>query len=337
MGFNDLISDYLVGEGGQETPRHPCRACGSDNTQLRGSKPGWTSATEYSFYDCRACGLLFVEPFAGFEVYNDAYYRGEGPDPFVDYESEYRDWRSTDRRIELNDCVRIAEHYLRRTLADSGVTAEGSTRSSPNSELGRPVRWLDFGCGAGALLKCLRDRGEIAGRPIKIVGHDVGSYAEALSSVDHFQILAIDALNQQPDESYDVISMIEVIEHLPAPAEQINLISRLLKPGGLLLLTTGNLQSPMAKRQGIFYGYCAPEIHISLFSPQSLTKLYERAGLSSFRVKYRGVVDFKVLKTLRHRPVLKCLARLLLLLPPIRSIVDFLFGVSAMPCAIKRA
>lgn len=314
---------------------HLCRACGSDNTVLRGNKPGWTSVTKYSFYDCRACGLLFVEPFAGFEIYNDAYYRGEGPDPFVDYESEYRDWRSTDRRLELIDFVRIAESYLRRVAADNNVSTQESTGNSQRSELERPIRWLDFGCGAGALLKCLRERAEIAGRPIEIFGHDVGSYADALASVDQFRILNIEDLKEQPSESYDVISMIEVIEHLPAPAEQINLISRLLKPGGMLLLTTGNLQCPIAKRQGIYYGYCAPEIHVSLFSPQSITQLYTRAGLSPLQVKYRGVVDFKVVKTLRHRRILKSLARLALLVPPVRSVVDILFGVSAMPCAVK--
>jgi 2-polyprenyl-3-methyl-5-hydroxy-6-metoxy-1,4-benzoquinol methylase len=62
--------------------------------------------------------------------------------------------------------------------------------------------------------------------------------------------------------------MIEVIEHLPDPSAAIALISRLLKPGGLLLLTTGNLDSPVARRQGIHYRYCAPEIHVSLFNPR---------------------------------------------------------------------
>lgn len=299
-----------------------CRACGSNHTTLRGRKPGWSSSREYSFYDCQDCGLLFVEPFAGFEIYNDAYYRGEGPDPFVDYEAEYRDWRRTDRGLEFEDFVRIAREHL------GSATPDGSSR---------PLAWLDFGCGAGGFLKYLRELGSLAGRPLELTGHDVGSYAEQLARQDGFRILDLQALAREPEARYDIISMIEVIEHLPAPAEQLALVERLLKPGGLLLLTTGNLDSPAARRLGIHYGYCAPEIHVSLFSPRSLAHLYTAHGLAPREFRFRGATTFKVVKTLRHRPVLRWLARLALRFPPLRGWVDRRYGVSAMPCAVKPA
>ena len=300
-----------------------CRACGSTHTTLRGRKPGWTSSREYSFHDCTDCGLLFVEPFAGFDIYNDAYYRGEGPDPFVDYESEYRDWRRTDRGLEFDDFARIASAHF----------SACPSLSVPAS----PVAWLDFGCGAGGFLKYLRERRSFHGRSLHLTGHDVGSYAELLARDDGFRILNLDALAREPDASYDVISMIEVIEHLPAPSEQLALVARLLKPGGLLLLTTGNLDCPVARRRGIYYGYCAPEIHVSLFSPRSLAHLYRRHGLAPRAVRFRGAVTYKVVKTLRHRPALRGLARAALVLPPVRRLVDWLYGVSAMPCAVKPA
>jgi SAM-dependent methyltransferase len=294
-----------------------CRACSSAATTLRGRKPGWTSPREYSFHDCTECGLLFVEPFAGFEIYNDAYNRGEGPDPFVDYASEYRDWRTTDRGLEFDDFARLARGHFAATASSA------------------PIAWLDFGCGAGGFLKYLRELGSLAGRPLELTGHDVGSYADQLARVDGFRILDLAAIAREPDARYDVITMIEVIEHLPAPSEQLALVSRLLKPGGLLLLTTGNLDCPVARRQGIYYGYCAPEIHVSLFSPRSLAHLYRRHGLVPHTVRYRGAVAFKVVKTLRHRPALRALARAALWFPPVRWLVDWLYGVSAMPCAVK--
>ena len=213
-----------------------CRACGSLRTRLRGTRRGRTRPTEFSFHDCTDCGLLFVEPFAGFELYDDAYYRGQGPDPFVDYETEYRDWRATDRRLELADLHRLAADHLR-----------GDARPGP-------VRWLDFGCGAGALLKYLRDQGTIAGRPLELAGHDVGSYANLLRDRDGFRILGLEQLAEEAPGTYDVISMIEVIEHLPAPLPPVETIARLLRPGGLLLLTTGNLDCPVARRQGLNFG-----------------------------------------------------------------------------------
>lgn len=298
-----------------------CRACGSARTRPRGEKTGAYLRRTFTFHDCADCGLLFVEPFSGFGVYDDAYYRGEGPDPYVDYETEYRDWRSSDRRHELADLVGIAADHLRRNRApDQGA---------------EPLRWLDFGCGAGALLKCLRDTGRLAGRNLELTGHDVGSWADRLRSEERLRILGPEELAALPGGSFDVISMIEVIEHLPFPQEPVELAARLLRPGGLLLLTTGNLGSPAARRAGLAHHYCAPEIHVSLFNPDSLARLYARSGLLPVKVRFRGAIRFKVLKTLRHRPRLRSIASLALRLPPVIAAVDLLYGVSAMPCAVK--
>ena len=89
-----------------------CRACGSTQLTLRGKKLGEFIREEFAFHTCRDCELLFVEPFSGFEIYNDAYYRGQGPDPFVDYATEYRDYRCTDRALEFADLARLAESHL---------------------------------------------------------------------------------------------------------------------------------------------------------------------------------------------------------------------------------
>lgn len=305
---------------------HPCRACGSSNVTLRGRKHGEFIKSEFEFHQCRDCGLMFVEPFSGFEIYNDAYYRGRGPDPYVDYETEYHDWRASDRGLEFDDMARLASDFFQ----------------SPNSRLpspttAAPVRWLDFGCGSGAFLKYLRDHGPIHGRPLDLTGHDVGSYADLLKTRDRFRILDLDELSREPSDRYDVISMIEVLEHLPHPHDPLALVARLLKPGGLLLLTTGNLDSPVARRQGIHYRYCAPEIHVSLFNPHALAHLYRRVGLEPRFVRYHGAVKFKVLKSLRHQRPLRALASAALALPPVVRAVDALYGVSAMPCAVKPA
>lgn len=307
---------------------HACRACGSAHVTLRGRKHGGFLRREFEFHQCRDCGLMFVEPFSGFEIYNDAYYRGRGPDPYVDYETEYHDWRASDRGLEFDDLARLASEYFARAQLPSP-----SLPISPSPHL--PIRWLDFGCGSGAFLKYLREHGPIHGRPLELTGHDVGSYAELLKTHDRFRILDLAELSREPADRYDAISMIEVIEHLPQPHEPLALVARLLKPGGLLLLTTGNLDSPVARRQGIHYRYCAPEIHVSLFNPHALAQLYRRVGLEPHFVRYHGAVKFKVLKSLRHQRPLRTMAAAALALPPVVRAVDALYGVSAMPCATK--
>jgi 2-polyprenyl-3-methyl-5-hydroxy-6-metoxy-1,4-benzoquinol methylase len=325
---------------------------------LRGRKRGEFIKREFEFHACGECGLLFVEPFSGFEIYNEAYYRGAGPDPFVDYETEYRDWRRSDRGLEFRDVVRIADSHVlagkrRRekregsentpssSLPSSSAPGTSVPSPSPSSFLPSPgaerLRWLDFGCGAGGFLKFLRERGQIGGRPLDLQGHDVGSYADMLKQKDGFRILDLEELSREPDASYEIISMIEVLEHLPDPVAALTLIARLLKPGGLLILTTGNMDNPVARRQGIHYRYCAPEIHVTLFNPRCLARLYRSVGLEPHAVRYRGAVKFKVVKSLRHRRVLRAFARFVLLFPPAVRAVDWLYGVSAMPCAVKRS
>jgi SAM-dependent methyltransferase len=269
---------------------------------------------------------MFVEPFSGFEIYNDAYYRGHGPDPYVDYETEYHDWRRSDRGLEFDDMARIAQRHVAATRHGDHLSAKAP-----------PLRWLDFGCGSGAFLKYLRERRSLGGPDLELTGHDVGSYAELLKTKDGFRILGLNELSAEPGERYDVISMIEVIEHVPAPLEPLALAARLLTPGGLLLLTTGNLDSPIARRQGIHYRYCAPEIHVSLFNPQCLTRLYRHVGLEPFHVRYRGAVKFKVVKSLRHHRALRAVASAALSFPPVVRAIDGIYGVSAMPCAVKPA
>jgi SAM-dependent methyltransferase len=295
-----------------------CRCCGSRDLAPHGRKPGAFIKREFQFQRCGECGFMTVEPFSGYEIYNDAYYRGEGPDPYVDYAAEYHNWRTSDRLLEFEDLVGIAGRYL------------GSNDENP----GR-LHWLDFGCGSGALLMYLRFRDTLRGRPLMLTGHDVGSYADLLKTKEGFRILNLQELEAEPDARFDVISMIEVLEHLPTPLETIRLVSRLLKPGGMLLLTTGNMDSPIARRQGINYRYCAPEIHVSLFTPRSLRRIYRRAGLLPHLVRYTGAVKFKVLKTLRHHRVQRAVAAAALKFPPVVRAVDSLYGVSGMPCAVK--
>lgn len=296
-----------------------CRLCGSSHVEPRGHKPGQFIRREFEFFRCRECGFLFVEPFSGFEIYNEAYYRGEGPDPYVDYENEYRHWQRTDRMLEFEDLFRVAGELVPAAPAQPSA----------------PLRWLDFGCGAGAFLKFLRARAALHGRPLELTGHDVGEYAERLKREDGFRIVDLDELSSEPAERYDVISMVEVIEHLPEPSAPIALIARLLKPGGILLLTTGNLDCRVARRQGIHYRYCMPEIHVSLFTPRSLTWLYRQHGLQPRQVQLHGAIKFKVLKSLRHRPALRAAAKLALGFPPVVRLIDHFYGVSLMPCAVK--
>jgi len=297
-----------------------CRCCGSRQVILKGTKHSRFLGRDFDFWHCPACDFTFVEPFSGYAIYDDAYYRGQGPDPYVDYESEYRDYRATDRMLEFDDLWRVSTRFI------AGNMPEGA------------VEWLDFGCGAGGLLKYLADRGELrmgARRwPLRLTGHDVGIYADRLRRDDGFRVLGLEELAAEPGARYDVISMVEVVEHVEFPDPVFALAARLLKPGGLLLLTTGNISSLVAKSMGLDYGYVMPEVHVGYFTPRALRIIYARHGLLPVRFRYDGAVRFKVVKTLKTGGRQR-LARLAMRLPLVVRAIDGLFGTSRMPCAMK--
>ncbi len=297
-----------------------CRCCGSGQVTHVGRKHGRFLARDFDFWHCPACDYMFVEPFPGYAVYDSAYYEGRGADPYVDYEAEHRDYRSTDRMIEFDDLWRIASQFIEDNLPEGAV------------------EWLDFGCGAGGLLRYLADKGAAGSGsrrwPIRVTGHDVGTYAERLRVADGMRILGLDQLEAMPGGNYDVISMIEVVEHLEFPDPVFALAARLLKPGGLLLLTTGNLSGIVPRIKGLRYAYVIPEIHVGYFTPRALEGIYARHGLRPVRFRYDGVVRFKVIKTLRT-PGKQRLARMAMGLPLVVGALDWLFGTSRMPCAVK--
>ncbi len=297
-----------------------CRCCGSRRLTLRGTKRSRFLGADFDFWHCPACDYMFVEPFAGYEVYDDAYYRSLGPDPYVDYEAEYRDYRATYRVLEFDDLWRLAAGFIGRNVAEG------------------PVEWLDFGCGAGGLLKYLADRGEIRSGarawPLRLTGHDVGAYADRLRRDDGFRILGAGELAAEPDARYDVISLVEVVEHVAFPDPVFALVSRLLKPGGLLHLKTGHIESPAARLMGLEYGYVMPEVHVGYFTPRALRTIYARHGLAPVQFRFDGAVRFKVVKTLRT-PGRQRLARFAMHVPLVVRAIDGLFGTSRMPCATK--
>lgn len=304
-----------------------CRCCESDQLDSPGTKRGRFHPRDFRFFRCRDCGFLFVEPVTDFSIYDDAYYDGRGPDPLVNYREEYQHYATTPRRYEFENLVALAADHL------SGTTARA--RGRPPS----PVQWLDFGCGAGGLLKYLRDLDGLelrSGRvPVIPVGHDVGSYAQRLQSDDGFEILESEALEKTAAGRFDVITCIEVVEHIPRPRPMFESLARCLKPGGLLILTTGNLASPLARWQGIEFAYCIPEIHISLFTPELLARLYAEVGLVPVRLRFDGMLKFRFLKNLARLPIFGKILTPLATLPPALRFADWLFGVSAMPSAIK--
>lgn len=252
---------------------HSCRLCGASAVSA-GAKRGRRTRREFALLRCTGCGFVWVaEPWTDYAtIYDERYYRGEGSDPLVDYVFEYDHPGASVRQAEWE-----------------GIVAAVSA-CEPKLK-----RWLDFGCGTGGLVRHVDES-----RPgIEIAGYDTGNWARRARE-DGLPILDDRAL-EAAEGRFDVVTAIEVIEHVVDPLDFLSTIRRLLRPGGLFFYTTGNAAHAPAEFTN--WGYVVPEIHVSYFTPRAMTVALEATG---FRPTPRGslpgdasILRYKILKNLR--------------------------------------
>jgi SAM-dependent methyltransferase len=227
---------------------------------------------------CIDCRYAFIsDPWLDYpEIYNDRYYAGGGADPLVDYRFELEHPRRSIRRYEWEGI---------RTLVADLTGGHRPTR-----------RWLDYGCGNGGLVRHLRSVGAA-----EAFGFDEGAIT-AEASARGIPTLGSQELAAMAG-GFDVVTAIEVIEHTLDPVLELRRMRRLLRPGGLLFMTTGNAR-PYADRLPK-WKYVIPELHISYFEPSTLERALVMAGFRPERrplgAGFDEVMKFKVLKNLHIR------------------------------------
>jgi SAM-dependent methyltransferase len=104
-------------------------------------------------------------------------------------------------------------------------------------------RWLDIGCGGGTLLN-LAQRAGYTGEGIELTADRRAVAAEATGLVIHGVPVEDVAY---PGHSFDVISLINVFSHLTSPSATLAELRRILTPGGVLILATGEMTAGVEK------------------------------------------------------------------------------------------
>jgi 2-polyprenyl-3-methyl-5-hydroxy-6-metoxy-1,4-benzoquinol methylase len=93
----------------------------------------------------------------------------------------------------------------------------------------------------------------------------------------------------------DVVVSFEVIEHLFAPRRFLDLAARLVRPGGLLVLSCPNGEGFDVAMLGATSQAVDPE-HVNLFNPRSLQRLVERCGFRTLEVTTPGRLDAELVR-----------------------------------------
>jgi SAM-dependent methyltransferase len=232
-----------------------CKICGAATLEL-GTKFGTSRRQLFHLRRCDVCRYTFVsDPWTDFAaIYSDAYYHGQGPDPLSDYYSEISDFERTHRFYEWRGVFSAVASLV---------------------PLNHSTQWLDFGCGSGGLVRYA------CSQSVSAVGFEEGSIASLARSAGVPLVGSADLADRAG--SFDVVTAIEVLEHVVEPMETLRQIRRLLRPGGLFFYTTGNAK-PYRDRL-LEWSYCVPEIHVGFFEPETMRVALLNAG---FRPEFPG-------------------------------------------------
>ncbi|WP_373277213.1 bifunctional 2-polyprenyl-6-hydroxyphenol methylase/3-demethylubiquinol 3-O-methyltransferase UbiG [Deefgea rivuli] len=101
---------------------------------------------------------------------------------------------------------------------------------------------LDVGCGGGILAEGLAERGasvtgiDLAEKSLKVAKLHL---FESGLTVD-YQNIPVEQLAEQQPESFDIVTCMEMLEHVPSPASIVAACARLVKPGGWVFFSTLN-------------------------------------------------------------------------------------------------
>ena len=159
-----------------------------------------------------------------------------------------------------------------------------------------PAQVLDFGAGEGALSYRLAD----AGYDVTAVDIDEKSYKCSVARfvpLDFNNKSAVDAFVAAHQNQFDVVLGIEVIEHIESPWEYVRSLTSMLKPRGILLITTPNITSWMSRFRFLFWGqfqhFGEAQLsygHIAPISPWELELVFKRTNLKEVTVTSAGTL-----------------------------------------------
>jgi SAM-dependent methyltransferase len=203
---------------------------------------------------CPACGLGRAETrnFDPTTYYTADYFSGGHTDGYSDYLG--------------------AEAVLRREFAGTVDFIRGFRAGG---------KLLEIGCAYGFFLQEARRHFEVAG--IELADD---AAAHCLRNGLHVLQGVADQAGLEQIGRVDVIVLLDVIEHLPQPYETLDLCSRHLSPGGLIVISTGDFASMAARLSGPNWRMMTPPQHLWYFTPDSMRRMAAGLGLSVERLDH---------------------------------------------------
>lgn len=282
-----------------------CPLCGQNENKLKFTAPvqphqkGYFSFDEWNIVQCKHCGLIYVNPRITEEV-NKKYYEFDvnGDLDFIEkHFIESADYRSS----YWERMVRVVKKY----------------KISGNL--------LDIGCGNGAFLIAAHNAG------FTVFGQDISKYFIELNEKENWIKVyegELERLHLQKN-TFDVITCFDVIEHHFNPKALLNEIRRIMKPDGILIISTHDIGNIFAKIYASKWRMIYPIGHLIYFSRKTIKKILSKTGYDIVRITGANKIDENNLKETSNfvKSVFKTLilrTLILLIYKPLTSILPFL-------------
>ena len=135
---------------------------------------------------------------------------------------------------------------------------------------------LDIGAGTGDFLSVVKENGW------NTIGVEPSEKAKAIAQKKGVSF--VEQTSELENNSFDVITMWHVLEHVPNLDNQIKELKRLLKPNGSLIIAVPNFKSFDAKQYGNFWAAYDVPIHFWHFSKTAIKKLFAKEDMELVKV-----------------------------------------------------
>jgi SAM-dependent methyltransferase len=222
-----------------------CRLCGSSDAISR------YKVKAYTIKECCGCGFVYTSPLAAqesiYNLYKNKYFSSKGSLGYTDYEENSR--------------IRVAtfRYYF----------------SKLEPFLSRKENVLDVGCADGSFLRITKDEVFNCNEGIELNEE----MFERTSKEFH--------LYKQPleqfvaDKEYDLITLFDVLEHIPDLKNACAKLGDICRTDGLLVVLTPDYGSRSRKLYGSKWFQFKPEEHINYFTEKRMTELLAAYGFET--------------------------------------------------------
>ncbi|MDX1992108.1 MAG: class I SAM-dependent methyltransferase [bacterium] len=190
--------------------------------------------------------------------------------------------------VETLSIIYSQEEYYSYSFEDEGNSIVLKARQRRDQQkiaqvlqiLGKPAaqtRVMDIGAGDGALLRAFAASG-VPNENLYAVELEQGA-VEALEKKGFRGVLGRAEELDFPDGSFDVVAMIQVIEHVADPKDVMRNLHRILSPGGVFLIETPNMNAWDRRffPKETWGVYHFPR-HWTLFNRESITRMLNEVG-----------------------------------------------------------